>query len=374
MIAKSPIRIMHVVHGMPVGGLENGVVNLINHLPQDEFVQSICCLDIRGEMIERIKVDIDIFELNRKRNDLKAIYNLAKVFKRWNPDIIHCRNWNTWPDTILANILTFRRTRTIWSFHGAPEENFLPTRRRITSKLLSFATYKLAAVCTDSANRYASNAGINQQRFDVLYNGVDCERFQPVQDKNELRRNLGLPLDTFILVCPASLTPIKDHQFLLNALAQAHQSSNILLLLIGEGSQLAQLTTQVKTLNLTDIVQFCGRKSNISDYLSAADAMVLPSRLEGMSNAILEAMATGLPVIAREVGGNPELIQHKVTGLLCHDHSESEMGELITLLMQNTKLRTDFGIKARAVALQEFSLSRMVQRYQIYYQNTANVK
>jgi len=368
---------MHVVHGMPVGGLENGIVNLINHLPKEKFVQSLCCLDIRGEMIERIDGEIDIFELNRKRNDLKAIFNLSKVFKYWCPDIIHCRNWNTWPDTIFANLLTFRNTRTIWSFHGTLEEgNFLPTRRRIASKLLSYATTKLAAVCNDSANRYADSAGIRQERFDVLYNGVDCKRFQPVKDKNDLRRRLALPLDTFILVCPASLTPIKDHHFALNALAraQSQQPSKILLLLIGDGPLREQLTIQIKTQNLTDKVKLCGRKNNVSEYLSAADAMLLPSRLEGMSNAILEAMSTGLPVIAREVGGNPELIEHKVTGLLCHGDSVSEMSDLITLLVQNAALRSELGKKAREVTVQKFSLEKMIERYQIYYQNASKVE
>ena len=304
------VRVLHVVHGLPDGGLENGVVNLLNLLPVDEFSQAVCCLDVRGAMAERVQRDIPIFELHRRRHDLGAPLRLARVLRAWRPDIVHCRNWNTWPDTVMAHVLSGRRGELVWSFHGFADQPGLPTRRRIASRWLAQATDAMFAVCQDSARRYAAACGIPSSRFRVLHNGVDCERFHPVLDKAALRFELGLPVEAVLAVTVASFTPIKNHLALLEAAAEleAHGLRSISYALIGDGPLRAELEGRVRTLNLSHRVRFVGSTGRVEAYLAAADLFILPSRLEGMSNAILEAMACGVPVIAYHVGGNPELV------------------------------------------------------------------
>ena len=112
------IKILHVIHGLPRGGLENGVVNLLNGLPENRYEQFVCCLDQKGQMADRIIRPVDIYLMNRKRYDFSVPFRLAKIIKQIRPNIIHCRNWNTWLDTAMANLLAGRQAKLVWSFHG----------------------------------------------------------------------------------------------------------------------------------------------------------------------------------------------------------------------------------------------------------------
>jgi glycosyltransferase involved in cell wall biosynthesis len=201
------MRILHVIHGLPRGGLENGVVNLINHLPREEFEQAVSCLDQRGDMADLITHPIDIFELGRRRHDLVLPFRLAKLIRYWRPDVIHCRNWNTWFDSAVANLLAGRHSKLVWSFHGFADGDNFPRRRRVASRFLASITNHLFAVCRDSATRYAQMACIAPERLEVIYNGVDCERFQPAKNKNAVRMQLGIPHEAVTVLTVASRRP-----------------------------------------------------------------------------------------------------------------------------------------------------------------------
>ncbi|MDN5850858.1 MAG: glycosyltransferase, partial [Nitrococcus sp.] len=150
------VRILHVVHGLPRGGLENGVVNLVNHLPPLQFQQAVCCLDRRGEMADRLDPMAPVFAMRRHRHSLALPFRLARLIRRWQADIVHCRNWNAWPDTAVACLLSRRRPSLVWSFHGFPDsDDEFPPRRCIASRLLAQGTDRLFAVCKDAAVRFA---------------------------------------------------------------------------------------------------------------------------------------------------------------------------------------------------------------------------
>jgi len=369
--ARPPLRILQVVHGLPRGGLENGVVNLLNGLPVSEFEQSVCCLDQRGEMADRVRRDVPIHVLNRRRHDLGLAFRLARVMRAFRPDLVHCRNWNTWPDAVLAHQLAGRPGVLVWSFHGFADGHWFPRRRKLASRLLSLATDKLFAVCRDSAERFAGLCAIPATRFDVLYNGVDCARFAPIMDRAGLRRQLGFADDELVLLTVASLTPVKGHAFLLEAAARtlAATDRKLRFLWLGEGAERRALEHRVVELGLGGGIQMPGGSDRVPLYLAAADLFVLPSHLEGMSNAILEAMASGLPVVAQAVGGNQELVEHGRCGVLCNVGDADAMGEAIARLTAHDDQRVAMGRAARARAEQIFSLEAMLARYADFYRH-----
>lgn len=368
-----PLRVLQIVHGLPRGGLENGLVNLLNGLPPEGFEQAVCCLDSRGEMAERVGPGIPIRVLDRGRHDLRLPLRLAREIRAFSPDLIHCRNWNTWLDTVLAHRLAGRRGTLIWSFHGFADGHWFPKRRQVASRYLARATDRLCAVCRDSALRYAALSGIQSGAFDVLYNGVDCTRFAPPVDRSALKAALGLPSDRPTLLTVASLTPVKGHDLLLEAAARALSASGRAahFLWLGEGALRAQLEARRAALGLDGAVAMPGGSDRVADYLAAADIFVLPSRLEGMSNAILEAMASGLPVVAHSVGGNPELIEDGRTGILCPDGDVPALARAISTLIEDPALRLAMGEAARHRALTVFSLGAMMSRYAEYYRAAA---
>ncbi len=363
------IRILHVIHGLQRGGLENGVVNIVNRLPQNDFVQAICCLEHVGEMAERLGQDVEIFEVNRGSYDFRAPLRLAAVIRKWQPDIIHCRNWNTWLDTVMAKLISASRAKLVWSFHGFADGEVFPGRRKVASQVLSRFTDRLFAVCMDSAERYSSASGIALGRFDVLYNGVDTGAFEAAPVKETARECLGLPQDALIATTVASLSPVKNHEGLLDAInfAVPELPEKVLFLWLGEGALRDQLMDQIEKTAYGKSIKLLGNVDNVHDYLAASDIFILPSRLEGMSNAILEAMSASLPVVAHDVGGNKELVKDKETGFLSPYEEPRSMADHIVQLMQDTELRKRQAKKARQRAVDQFSMDSMVHRYAEYY-------
>lgn len=372
------MKILHVVHGLGRGGLERGVVNLLNLLPQQEFEQAVCCLDYRGEMAEHITQPTRIFELGRKRHDLRLPFRLANIIQQWHPDIIHCRNWNTWADTVMASkiakITGCSNHSIVWSFHGFSEGHKMPARRRVASYALAHLTNNMVAVCNDSAIRYADQTNISVTRFTTLYNGVDCNRFAPSISPESVKTSLGISSSTLLALTVASLTPVKNHLGLLEAIAQlpAVETASVHFLFLGEGPLRAELEATIQRLGIGNKVTIAGASDRIPEYLQAADFFILPSHLEGMSNAILEAMASGLPVIAQNVGGNTELILSGITGLLCQPGNSKHLTDAILQLIQNQNLRMQMGLAAREQALSQFSISAMISNYSEFYRKAGS--
>lgn len=371
------MRVLHVVHGLPRGGLENGVINLLNGLP-DDIEQAVACLDSRGEMADRIVRDIPIWVLDRQRHDWRLPFRLARVIRDYRPDVVHCRNWNTWLDAVAAHRLAGRQGKLVWSFHGFAGGADWPQRRATISRWLARFTDGLFAVCRDSAQRYADFAGIDVDRFRVLYNGVNVDRFQPGVDRAgvdraALRAELNLPPDRPIVLTVASLTPVKDHAGLLRAMRDVvdRTETNPLFLWLGEGALRGELEALAGELDLWAHLAMPGNSDRVPDFLATADVLVLPSRLEGMSNAILEAMASGLPVVANRVGGNPELVVDGETGWLAKQGDPTDLARVIGRLLADPAERGAMGEAGRRRAVDEFSLPAMMRRYADYYREVA---
>lgn len=369
------LRILHVVHGLPRGGLENGVVNLVNCLSPLQFQQAVCCLDRRGEMADRLDPATPVFVMGRRRHSLALPFRLARLIGRWRADIVHCRNWNAWPDAAVACLLRGGRPALVWSFHGFPDsDDEFPLRRCVASRLLARCTDRLFAVCKDAAVRFAHKTEVPQARFEVLYNGVDTERFRPVLDRRALRHALGLPLDAVLILTVASLTPVKDHAALVESAARVlrqRPEQPVRFVLVGDGALRAETERRIAERGLTDHFLLVGSSDRVADYYRAADVFALPSRLEGMSNAILEAMASGLPVVANRVGGNPELVVDGTTGLLCRPGASDDMAAALARLVSDHTLREAMSKRARARAVADFSIEAMMKRYAEFYQSAA---
>lgn len=369
-----PVRVAHVIHGLPRGGLENGVVNIANGLPRPEFEQVICCLDQEGELAGRLRDDVPVHVLHRGRHDVRLPLRLAGLLREVRPDVVHCRNWNAWPDCVAASRLAGLGRRVSWSFHGFLDGHEFPRRRRVASRYLAGLTPHLMAVCRDSAERYARLCGISPGRFSVLYNGVDTGRFRPLADRGAARRELGLPEDAVIVLAVGSLSPVKNHEALVDAMAAVPGQAGgtpVQAYIVGSGARRDLLEARIAERGVGHRVRLMGASDAVPRLLGAADLFVHPSHLEGMSNAILEAMAAGLPVVAFRTGGNPELVVEGETGMLCPPGDTAALAGAVAALAADAALRSAMGEKARARAEEAFSLGAMMDRYADYYRRLA---
>lgn len=205
--------------------------------------------------------------------------------------------------------------------------------------------------------------GVDEARVRLIYNGVDLARFAG-SGRDAVRREIGIPEDAVALGMVANLVPVKDHETALRALATLHASGRPAhLILAGEGELEDALRAQAGELGLGSFVHFLGRRNDVPAVLDAMDIFVLASLTEGLSNALLEAMAAGKPVVATRVGGNPEVVAQDSTGILVPPGDAGGLAEALGTLYSDQPLRERMGLAARERVAEAFSVEKMVGDY-----------
>lgn len=204
----------------------------------------------------------------------------------------------------------------------------------------------------------------------LIPNGVDSARFRPQADaaRSQMRGKLGLHHDAIVFGCVAALTPVKRHIDVIAAFAIAQaRLPGSRLLLIGDGPLRARIQAQIAELGLDEAVALLGDRPDIESILPALDLGLLASSTEGMSNAVLEMMACGLPVIATAVGGNPQLVAHQTTGLLVPACAPEALAAAMVALAESPDTRRSMAAAARDRVEREFSLHSMAQAFDQLY-------
>jgi len=195
---------------------------------------------------------------------------------------------------------------------------------------------------------------------------VDTRSFSP-DGRDSARRALGIPDGSIAIGTVGRLDPVKNHLGLISAFSRIAADARVLLYIAGGGPCHAELERVTRSLGLADRVHLLGEREDVPEILRGLDIFVLSSLGEGMSNTILEAMATGLPVVATRVGGNPELVLHDVTGFLAEPQSTDSLVGALSRYVAEPGLRMSHGHAARNRADSEFGLSRMLGAYEDLY-------
>jgi sugar transferase (PEP-CTERM/EpsH1 system associated) len=204
--------------------------------------------------------------------------------------------------------------------------------------------------------------GVSPGKVRQLYNGVDTDRFSPID------RAVVAPPESIVVGTVGRLDPVKNQARLLRAVAEIRRqhpqlTARLRLLIVGDGPLRASLESLAVELRMEGIVEFAGARADTPDLLRRMDLFVLPSINEGISNTVLEAMASGLPVVAARVGGNPELVSDGVTGCLYDPAPESALPQALVPYLRDSTLRHRHGCAGRERVLQDFGLDAMVQGY-----------
>jgi sugar transferase (PEP-CTERM/EpsH1 system associated) len=367
---REKLKILHVLHSFNVGGLENGVINLINNSNEELFVHEICCLTKSGAAEGRVTTPIRIHEMEKRNgNDWRMIPKLAKKIREVKPDILHSRNWGT-VDGIVAGRLA-RVPSIIHGEHGwsMDDPEGLNLRRRLMRRVLSFAVSRYVAVSEDIRKWLIECVGVKDSKVVKILNGVNTEKFQPGVDQ-KTREQLGFPKDGITIGTVGRLDPIKDQRLLLEAFSVVSRTrKDLMLIIVGDGPERQNLESYRDSLHCRDRIRFLGERDDVERVLRVLDIFVLPSKNEGTSNTTLEAMATGLPVIATAVGGNPELVLQNRTGLLFPAGDLKCLIEALNFYLRDQGHRYDHGLNGRKEVEQRFSLGVMVSNYEELYKS-----
>jgi glycosyltransferase involved in cell wall biosynthesis len=211
--------------------------------------------------------------------------------------------------------------------------------------------------------------------FRINYVGIDCEYYQSGRPREAVRRELGLPLDLPVVGIVARLDHWgKGHQELFPALAMVRRYYRVHALVVGGGRIQEEVQRKAEELGLADIVHFFGMRRDIPDLLAAMDIFTIPSHSEGLCRALLEAMAAGLPVIASEVGGMPEVVRHEENGLLIPARDPEALGQAMLRLLADPEWAKALGDKAKAHVREHFSKDRMAKEINEIYDELVEQK
>jgi glycosyltransferase involved in cell wall biosynthesis len=358
------------------GGSERFLRNLVNGLPQSRFAISVIQLCDEPPSAARVHGTSVTSQINLEYLPCGAVYGPAGM-RAYHAlrrrvllegfHIIQSQHENA--DVI--NALLPRGPLNAIRISNRRDTGFLKSAKlRLVSRVLNHRYDRIVAPSTAILDAVAASEHASRERMRRIPNGVDTARFRPFDPsgQEQLRAQFGLARDALLIGCVADLFAVKRHVDLIDAFARvrgAHPQAH--LLLVGEGPLRDTIQARAQAQRVEDGVHMLGARKDVDALLPALDVFVLASDTEGLSNAILEAQACGLPVIATQVGGNPDLVDDDC-GVLVPARDPEAMAEAMNALLRNPDLRGRMGTAARTAVVCNHSLDSMTQSYASLYQ------
>ncbi len=366
--------IAHVMYRFDVGGLENGIVNLINHMPRDAYRHVVIALTEITDFRRRIvRDDVQFIALNKHPGHALWMYpRLFRLFRELRPHIVHTRNLAALELAVPAWAagVAFRihgeHGRDVGDLDGS-NKKFQWVRRLYRP----FVTYYIA-LSHDLAHYLTDRVGVGRNKVCQIYNGVDAQRFYPADRRQAMT---GCPFDDpdlWLVGTVGRMQTVKNQTDLARAFIEVLRlvpalRKRLRLVMIGDGSLRQPVQALLEEAGCADLAWLPGERGDVPDVLRGLDCFVLPSLAEGVSNTILEAMACGLPVIATDVGGNSELVDDGSTGILVPPGNVPALAAAIAGLADDGKRAAAMGRAGRQRVEREFSLAAMVDQYRTLY-------
>ncbi|MBO9685090.1 TIGR03088 family PEP-CTERM/XrtA system glycosyltransferase [Roseateles chitosanitabidus] len=365
--------VLHVMYRFDTGGLENGVVNLINHMPAERYRHAIVALTEVTDFRRRLqRDDVDCYALHKPPGQGFWLYpRLYRLFRALKPAVVHSRNL-----AALEVQLPAWAARVPVRVHGEHGRDVgdLDGRNRAYQRVRRF--YKpfvshYVALSRDLGDYLTDAIGVPSTRVSQFVNGVDTQRFQ----RAGVEAIPGCPFDPaahWLIGTVGRMAPVKDQLMLTRAfialIARAPDlRATARLVLIGDGPLRAPCQALLDEAGLADLAWLPGERTDVPAVMRGLHVFALPSLAEGISNTILEAMASGLPVVATAVGGNADLVTAERSGLLVPAAAPDAMAAALLRLARDPALAAAMGEAGRRRVEDDFSMRAMVARYQGLY-------
>jgi sugar transferase (PEP-CTERM/EpsH1 system associated) len=371
-----PLLIAHVVYRFDIGGLENGVVNLINRLPESRWRHAVLALtEVSSAFTQRVqRQDVQYLSLHKSPGHLWKLYpRLVRMFRELQPAVVHTRNLAALEAVVPAWAAGI--PVRIHGEHGRDAKDPVGARHRYQWVRRTYRPFvsRYVALSQDLERYLRERVGIAGGRIVQIYNGVDSDQFHPfVGARGAIA---GCPFHSpehWLVGTVGRMDPVKDQCTLARAFVLALQMNpaarnRMRLVIVGEGALRAESERILEDGGARELAWFTGERNDIPEIMRALDCFVLPSRGEGISNTILEAMACALPVVATRVGGNAELVEDGLTGRLVPAADPAALAQAIVNYFENSTLAHRHGCAGRNRVEENFSLDRMVDSYHELY-------
>ncbi|PCI70154.1 MAG: sugar transferase [Piscirickettsiaceae bacterium] len=370
MPEKKQVHICHIIYALKTGGLENGLVNLINRLPEEQFRHSIICLTDYDDFAARInRQGVEIVSLHKKQGqDFGLFLKVYKVLKRLKPDIVHTRNMTAiemqFP-ALFAGVKTRIHGEHGWDISDPEGKN---TKYQWLRKICNLVIHRFIPLSKELEQYLTDVIHVSPKKITRICNGVDAARFVVGEKKHKdlLPENAKKAV---VIGYVGRMEAIKNPQNLAQAFIQLHkkQKKKVFLVMVGQGSEYEGVANVLTEQQLNNQSWLAGDCSNVAELMQQFDIFCLPSNAEGISNTLLEAMASGLPVVATNVGGNADIAVEGETALLVNSGDSAALADALARYVEDESLRQAHGQAGRLRIEKKLSLEQMVLNYKTMY-------
>jgi len=392
---------MHIALGLNIGGLEKVIIDLLKGTDRSRFRPIVCCISSENALADEAEhLGVPVILLNhiqqgRFLRKTVIVFRLAQLMEKEKIRIVHTHN----PLPHLYGSLAARLVGIPVVVHTKHGRNYPANKKRVfLNRLLSYLTDEIVTVSKDAYDVSVNIENVKKRKVSTIINGIDVEKYAQsnngmvIKKKTRKRGTHPRPLPggeektrpgnekakespfpsafrkVEVIGHVARLSPEKDQCTLLKAFAiVAKRRENVTLVIAGDGQMRQELQQEAIQLGVADKVSFLGFRGDIPELLQTFDLFVLTSIKEGTSLTILEAMAAGLPVVATDVGGNPEIVEHGHTGYIVPPKHPERLADAIIEVLSDRERATTMGANGRIIAQQKYSLENMCRAYEDIY-------
>lgn len=366
-----PIKVLEVIRQGQIGGGESHVLDLIAGFDK-KVINPIVIAYTGGHMIDTLKsqgIKCYVIE-TAKAFDIKIFRKIENIIRKENIQIIHAHGSRAASNLLWSAYklrLPIIYTVHGWSFHQ--DQNFVIYKiRTISEKLICYLSKKIICVSESNSQSGIQAFNLDKNKCSIIENGVNLERFNRHGTFKDIRKEFGIKENEYIVAFIARITKQKAPLDFLKAIESAHkQNTNIKGLLMGEGDMDKEVDTYIQTHDLEHIIYRSPFRTDIPDILNAVDCYCLPSLWEGLSIALLEAMAMAKPVIVTPTDGTKEIIKDKKNGWIVNFNSPDELTKAFIYLSNNQKIAAQFGEKAFSLIEQRFNSKQVSEEVTVIY-------
>lgn len=365
------IKICYLITGLNTGGAEMMLYRLIEKLDKTKYNVIVVSIIPLGKVADKIKeLGINVVSLEMKSKlELSVIFRLVHILKEFKPTILHSYLFH-------ANLLG----RIAGKIAGVPiiissirNTIFGGKIRELALRYTDFLSDATTIICETAANRMLSRKIVPKEKLHVIYNGIDPRMYQNFSEdvRQNIRKEFNIPDNATLLLSVGRLQKQKGYPYLIqSAVELKNRGYNFVWLIAGEGELRFQLEQMVKNYGLEDTIRFLGLREDVPNLMFASDIFVLSSLWEGLPGVVLEAMASGLPVVATDVGGTSELVEDGINGYIVTPGNPVMMANAVEkLINMDVESRRKIGNIGREIVQKKFTVEKMVSKHEKLYRD-----
>lgn len=364
---KASLSVMHITYDMRIGGTEMVIKNLIEGFDNHSFSMSIFCIEEPlgpwGEMLASAGIPI-VTHARQPGFDKRLIKSIRQHIREHNIDIIHCHQYTPWIYGVIAALGL--KTRVIFTEHGRFYPDFGTWKRKLVNPWLAKVTDAMTAISQATKQALIIHENLPEADIEVIYNGI-----KPVEmpvEVHAFRKSLCIDEDKIVLGTIARFDPIKNHLMMLKAFKEClDKDLNAVLLMVGDGEMREAIETLIEELSISHAVILTGYQPQPAEYLAVMDLFLLSSFSEGTSMTLLEAMSLGKPCVVTDAGGNKEVIENEVNGLVVNNDDQHAFSSAIMQITNDRNLYDYFSQQAKQRFTRQFSVESMCQAFERLY-------